>query len=71
MKRPRQNENDQRLDDRSDGGAGAMSPSMRHLILSFGEADSERIWDPDAYKSLATSLTGTRSFHGGRRRSPS
>jgi hypothetical protein len=28
----------------------AMSPSMRQLILSFGEADSaDRTWDPEAY----------------------
>ena len=31
------------------GAGGAMSPSMRQLILSFGETDSERTWDPDAY----------------------
>ena len=55
MKQPRKNENDlaiykttdQGRDDRADGGT--MSPSMRQLILSFGEADSERIWNPDAY----------------------
>ena len=54
MKQPRKNENDlaiykttdQGRKDQADGGA--MSPSMRQLILSFGEADSERIWDPDA-----------------------
>jgi len=28
---------------------GAMSPSMRQLILSYWEKDSERAWDPDAY----------------------
>lgn len=38
---------DQGRDNRGDGEA--MSPSMRELILSFGEADSERTWDPDAY----------------------
>jgi len=27
----------------------AMSSSMRQLIMSFGEADSERTWDPTAY----------------------
>ena len=27
----------------------AMSASMRQLILSFGEADSERAWDPTVY----------------------
>ena len=31
------------------GAGGAMSASMRQLILSFGETDSERTWDPDAY----------------------
>ena len=28
---------------------GAMSPSMRELILSFGRSDSEPTWNPDAY----------------------
>ena len=69
MKQPRKSENDQGRNERADGGA--MSPSMRHLILSFGEADSERTWDPDAYQSLAISVTGTRSFHRSGRRSPS
>jgi hypothetical protein len=27
----------------------AMSLSMRQLIMSFGEADSERAWDPTVY----------------------
>ena len=27
----------------------AMSSSMRQLIMSFGEADSERTWDPTVY----------------------
>jgi hypothetical protein len=27
----------------------AMSPTMRQLIFSFGEAASDRTWDPDAY----------------------
>ena len=27
----------------------AMSSSMRQLIMSFGEADSERAWDPTVY----------------------
>ncbi|MGH3128638.1 MAG: hypothetical protein ACRDPX_12020 [Gaiellaceae bacterium] len=27
----------------------AMSSSMRQLILSFGEADSDRTWDPAVY----------------------
>jgi hypothetical protein len=33
----------------ADRGEGAMSPSMRQLILSFGKADSARTWDPHAY----------------------
>jgi hypothetical protein len=33
----------------TDRGEGAMSPSMRELILSFVSADSERTWDADAY----------------------
>ena len=28
---------------------GAMSPSMRELILSFGRSGSEPTWNPDAY----------------------
>jgi hypothetical protein len=28
---------------------GAMSPSMRKLILSFGGTDSAQVWDPGAY----------------------
>ena len=27
----------------------AMSSSMRQLIMSFGEAESERTWDPTVY----------------------
>ena len=27
----------------------AMSSSMRQLIMSFGEADSDRTWDPAVY----------------------
>jgi hypothetical protein len=27
----------------------AMTPSMRQLILSFGDEASDRTWDPDAY----------------------
>lgn len=55
MKRPMKNGNDLAMSKTTDQGSndqadgGAMSPSMRQLILSFGEADSERIWDPDAY----------------------
>lgn len=52
MTEPRKNENelamptttDEGRDDPTDGGA--LSPSMRQLILSFGK---ERSWDPDAY----------------------
>jgi len=55
MKHGRKNENDQAMNRTTDQGrndraaGGAMSPSMRQLILSFGEADSERTWDPGAY----------------------
>jgi len=55
MKEARRNENDpatRRTPDqgRTDrGDEGAMSPSMRELILSFGKADSERALDADAY----------------------
>jgi hypothetical protein len=45
--------NNQWHDDRSDGGA--MSPSMRQLILSFGTADSDGTWDRDAYTRRSTS----------------
>lgn len=34
-------------DDHGDGGA--MSPTMRQLILTFVKKDSERTWDPGAY----------------------
>lgn len=33
----------------TDRNDDAMSQSMRELILSFGTADSERTWDPDAF----------------------
>ena len=39
---------------RADRDDGAMSPAMRRLILSFGRADSERTWDPDAYTHRPT-----------------
>lgn len=62
MKEPRKSEDDlgmhrsteQASNDRSDG---AMSPSMRELILSFGGADPDRTWDADAYtrRSLSAS----------------
>jgi hypothetical protein len=35
--------------DRRDRDRDAMSSSMRQLIMSFGEADSERTWDPTVY----------------------
>jgi hypothetical protein len=41
----------------ADRDDGAMSPSMRRLILSFGRADSERTWDPDAYTRRPKQLT--------------
>jgi hypothetical protein len=55
MKQAQKNETEQALDrttgqkqkDRRD--RDAMSPSMRQLILSFGDAASDRTWDPDAY----------------------
>jgi hypothetical protein len=31
------------------GDTGSMSPSMRELILSFGEPDADRTWDPEAF----------------------
>jgi hypothetical protein len=34
---------------RKDRGDGAMSPSIRQLILSFGFADSDATWDADAF----------------------
>ena len=34
---------------RNDRGDGAMSPSIRELILSFGFADSDETWDADAF----------------------
>lgn len=38
---------DQRRNDRDD--EGAMSPSMRQLVLSFGGVDPDRTWDANAY----------------------
>lgn len=34
---------------RNDRGDGAMSPSIRELILSFGFADADATWDADAF----------------------
>ena len=34
---------------RKDQGDGAMSPSIRELILSFGFADSGATWNADAF----------------------
>ena len=34
---------------RNDRGDGAMSSSIRDLILSFGVVDSDPAWDPNAY----------------------
>jgi hypothetical protein len=45
--------NDQGRDDRSDGGA--MSPSMRQLILSFVKSDSDGTWDRDDYTRRSAS----------------
>ena len=36
---------------RNDRGDGAMSPSIRELILSFGFADSGATWNADAFPS--------------------
>jgi hypothetical protein len=33
----------------TDRGEEAMSPSIRELILSFGIADSDSVWNADAY----------------------
>jgi hypothetical protein len=45
-KQTTQPEKDRRDRDRD---RDAMSSSMRQLIMSFGEADSERTWDPTVY----------------------
>jgi hypothetical protein len=34
---------------KEDGDRDAMSSSMRQLIMSFAEDDSERAWDPTVY----------------------
>jgi hypothetical protein len=47
-KQTTQAEKDRRDRDR-DRDRDAMSSSMRQLIMSFGEADSERTWDPTVY----------------------
>ena len=39
---------------------GAMSPTMRQLILSFGVGESDRTWNPGAY-SRRSSQTAVRS----------
>ena len=51
MKHAPKNANDQTAGDtgRADRDDSAMSPAMRQLILSFGKADSEPTWNPDAY----------------------
>jgi hypothetical protein len=36
---------------RKDRVDGAMSPSIRELILSFGFADSDATWNADAFPS--------------------
>jgi hypothetical protein len=33
----------------TDRGDEAMSPTIRELILSFGIADSDSVWNADAY----------------------
>jgi hypothetical protein len=40
------------LDDRRDDGA--MSPGMRQLILSYGDLESERVWDANAFARPAS-----------------
>jgi hypothetical protein len=37
------------VETRKDRGDGAMSPSIRELILSFGFADSDATWNADAF----------------------
>jgi len=48
---PRANLTDRGPKDRSD--EDALSPSIRQLLLSFGEGDSERTWNPDAFPRRA------------------
>ena len=43
--------------ERDQGDGGAMSPTMRKLILSFVTADSERIWDAGAYTRRSAPAT--------------
>jgi hypothetical protein len=45
-------EAEQELDDRRDDSA--MSPGMRQLILSYGDLESERVWDANAYARPAS-----------------
>ena len=40
----------------------ALSPQIRQLIFSFGGADSERTWDPDAFARRP--VTPSRSWSG-------
>ena len=55
MKQAEKSENDRALHQTTRPGQKdrrdreAMSPSMRQLILSFGDTASDRTWDPDAY----------------------
>jgi hypothetical protein len=43
--------------DRDHVDGGAMSPTMRKLILSFVTADSERTWDPGVYTRRSVRAT--------------
>ena len=67
MKAATKNENDRATywtpdDERNDRGDGSsMSPSMRRLILSFGQADSERVWDPAAYTRRSAAADGEKA----------
>lgn len=40
--------------ERDHDAGGAMSPTMRRLILSYVKADSERTWDPEVYARRPT-----------------
>ena len=37
----------------------AMSPSMRRLILSFGDDGTDRVWDPDVYRRRPSAVPGS------------
>jgi hypothetical protein len=39
----------------------AMSPSMRRLILSFGDDGSDRVWDPDVYMRRPNHTAGSNA----------